>query len=980
MKQQRRAAVAIVETTTALPTLAESPRQSIAKRPRSFKVPPQVKDFSFWHDVALHAKSWLDEDTETFNFVNEMPAGSLRKFEVQPDMPQNPILEDLRGSKVLAAFGRPMPFNYGCFPQTYRDPDQVDKIYGAAGDNDPLDVIDLSGVEAGVGEIVRCRPVGAVCLIDEGKADWKILVVSTRATGPISKARSLEDVRRLAPERITAYQNWIEDFLRFGGKDEAKLHLDIHDAAEAVRLIKQDHGSWRDLVAQADCHGTSKGHWIREQEEKRQAQPVALQFGTVQPGTAGRIAQAPSLFTNARRVALVTSARKADQTLRVSEYATCRSGRVLRAAFSEAPCATPPNLEDSQEVRRYVAPPPTDVSMWHDITLHVETGLEEDGLFNYVNEMPYGSLQKFEVQPHAERNAIYEDPEGSQQLASFGRPVPFNYGCFPQTYRDPGQFDELYGVPGDDDPLDVLDISDEPVGVGEIVRCRPLGAVCLIDDGKADWKILAVNTQVSSPLASARSIEDVERLEPGRIDTCLRWINELKQCSGGGEADTLHFEIHDRDWALQLIEQDHKSWRNLLSQTQPDGTSQGHWIRFPEKAGARPANAVNSKLVWVPSQVFEGRLVQAPRVFNGASHRRLPTTVAGAHNAGTTRRRSSGRVKRLATAIESKSEQLQQQGDEAKVPRYTAPPAGDTSLWHDISIQAEAGLFKYVNEMPLGSLQKFEVQPHVPHNAILEDPIGSSRLDAFGQPIPFNYGCFPQTYRDPDEVDELYGAPGDDDPLDVFDIGAEPVGVGEVLKCRPLGAVCLIDEGQADWKILAVNVEKPGILATARSVADVERMAPGRITACLRWMHDFKHSDSNDEATLHFEVHDADQALRLIEQDHVSWRRLVSQAGIDGVSRGHWIHPAKEKEKVALEAAAGVSENGRSGTAPSQFVGAGAGAPHRLSTLAVSARPAQKAATSEQTAPTCGVLSKAKATDPDALRAPWRTWSASGQA
>ena len=28
------------------------------------------------------------------------------------------------------------------------------------------------------------------------------------------------------------------------------------------------------------------------------------------------------------------------------------------------------------------------------------------------------------------------------------------------------------------------------MGVGEVVRCRPLGAVCLIDEGEADWKLL----------------------------------------------------------------------------------------------------------------------------------------------------------------------------------------------------------------------------------------------------------------------------------------------------------------------------------------------------------------------------------------------------------------------------------------------------------------------------------------------------------
>lgn len=85
-----------------------------------------------------------------------------------------------------------------------------------------------------------------------------------------------------------------------------------------------------------------------------------------------------------------------------------------------------------------------------------------------------------------------------------------------------GQADELYAAPGDDDPLDVsalhrleasniwrlrIDLADAPtevglplgesyvieahksacetaIQVGTIVRCRVLGAVCLIDEGR----------------------------------------------------------------------------------------------------------------------------------------------------------------------------------------------------------------------------------------------------------------------------------------------------------------------------------------------------------------------------------------------------------------------------------------------------------------------------------------------------------------
>jgi inorganic pyrophosphatase len=227
----------------------------------------------------------------------------------------------------------------------------------------------------------------------------------------------------------------------------------------------------------------------------------------------------------------------------------------------------------------------------------------------------------------------------------------------------------------------------------------------------------------------------------------------------------------------------------------------------------------------------------------------------------------------------------------------TAAPTTDISLWHDVDLHVttwldeDTGLFHYINEIPLGTLEKHEVQPGEPYNRIVEDPVGSARLRAFGQSVPFNYGCFPQTYRDPEEIDELHGAPGDDDPLDVLDVSGHSVGVGAIVECRILGAVCLVDEGEADWKVFVVNT-KAGPLSHAKSIEDVEDVVPGRIQEMLGWMEDFKHSTGKDTATLHYKIHDAEWAKALVERDHASWRRLVTEANADGTARGHWIRPA----------------------------------------------------------------------------------------
>jgi len=286
--------------------------------------------------------------------------------------------------------------------------------------------------------------------------------------------------------------------------------------------------------------------------------------------------------------------------------------------------AVPAAPASCQEVApRHIAPPPTEISLWHDVELHVKTWLDEStALFHYVNEMPMGTLQKFEVQPHVPQNAIQEDPKGSKKLAAFGRPVPFNYGCFPRTFRDPELKDELYGAPGDDDPLDVLDLGDAPASVGAVVRCLPLGAVCLIDEGQADWKVLVVNVDGKGPLAGARSIADVERLSPGRVEECLHWIDDFKQSGGGGgDKATLHFKVHDIARALSLIEGDHTSWRRLVEEAGPGGIARGHWIRAPqsELEGSMPRPQV-LRLGFNPLCAVPGQAVPAKASLVAMAH------------------------------------------------------------------------------------------------------------------------------------------------------------------------------------------------------------------------------------------------------------------------------------------------------------------------------------------------------------------------
>jgi len=262
--------------------------------------PPDSPE-SMWHHVSLHVKNWLDqEDKETFHYINEIPHGALQKFELQTKLPMNVIREDAKGSKKLKAFGQPVPFNYGCFPQTFRDPEELDAIHGAPGDNDPLDVLDLCPEAAGVGEVVRCRPLGAVCLIDEGQADYKIIAVNVSAKSPLAKARTIAEAEQISPGRIEQVLRWMDDFKQHSSKTDTTLHYEIHDASVAVGIIQKDFASWERLVKQAGDAGTARGHWIRQPAPLGHQPPSVVSVGLEPPLTAlGQVARPRALFTGA---------------------------------------------------------------------------------------------------------------------------------------------------------------------------------------------------------------------------------------------------------------------------------------------------------------------------------------------------------------------------------------------------------------------------------------------------------------------------------------------------------------------------------------------------------------------------------------------------------------------------------------------------------------------------------------------------------
>jgi inorganic pyrophosphatase len=109
------------------------------------------------------------------------------------------------------------------------------------------------------------------------------------------------------------------------------------------------------------------------------------------------------------------------------------------------------------------------------------------------------------------------------------------------------------------------------------------------------------------------------------------------------------------------------------------------------------------------------------------------------------------------------------------------------SPWHDIPLRSGEN-FNVVIEIPKFTKAKMEISTKEPYNPIAQDRKNGKLRDYHG-PIYWNYGAFPQTWEDPNVDHPVVNAKGDNDPLDLVEIGSESLATGSVHEVRPIQAL-----------------------------------------------------------------------------------------------------------------------------------------------------------------------------------------------
>jgi len=194
------------------------------------------------------------------------------------------------------------------------------------------------------------------------------------------------------------------------------------------------------------------------------------------------------------------------------------------------------------------------------------------------------------------------------------------------------------------------------------------------------------------------------------------------------------------------------------------------------------------------------------------------------------------------------------------------------SPWHDVPYKASASTYNMMCEIPKWTRAKFEVAVKEPNNPIKQDEKkGVVREYKHGDML-FNYGFMPQTWEDPNTVTEDTGYKGDDDPLDMVEVGCRAMVCGQVAEVKVIGVLAMIDDGETDWKVFCIRVDDP-LAALIDDVADLEKQLPGAVSAMREWFRVYKVAEGKPENKfgLDEKCMSKKYAQQVVEETHDFW-------------------------------------------------------------------------------------------------------------
>ena len=177
------------------------------------------------------------------------------------------------------------------------------------------------------------------------------------------------------------------------------------------------------------------------------------------------------------------------------------------------------------------------MNIWHDID---EKRITPDE-FIAVVEIAKGFKKKYELDK--ETGYIILD-----RVLHTSTQYPANYGFIPKT------------LSGDGDPLDVLVLSSEALDPLVLVKCYPVGMMIMLDNGKADEKIIAI--PVNDPMYN--EYKTLDSLPKHVANEMINFFRVYKDESEGiTEVDGSPLGVQDAKLAIAQAKQNYNEKFNI---------------------------------------------------------------------------------------------------------------------------------------------------------------------------------------------------------------------------------------------------------------------------------------------------------------------------------------------------------------------------------------------------------------------------------
>lgn len=170
--------------------------------------------------------------------------------------------------------------------------------------------------------------------------------------------------------------------------------------------------------------------------------------------------------------------------------------------------------------------------------------------------------------------------------------------------------------------------------------------------------------------------------------------------------------------------------------------------------------------------------------------------------------------------------------------------------WHDVPIGEKAPEeFQAIIEIPKGSKVKYE----------LDKQTGMLRVDRIlysSVVYPANYGFVPQTLGD------------DGDPVDVLVLMQEQVDPMSIVRCKPIGMMTMLDQGDKDEKIICVHLDDPEY----RYYRHIQEIPLHRLNELRRFFEDYKKLEHKEVMVQDF--YGPEESMQIVGRYMQSYNRM----------------------------------------------------------------------------------------------------------